>query len=135
MGIKKRRNVAEASFHVPDGLSEIKNELPLIMKMIARTARWVHPETFKALPIWCPDTARGFLRYDARWSRVLENSRGVQKKEENIRAAMALVEALGLLSQSRKIGPFVTSGATTTRSLQGTVTWSRTRATTPASET
>ncbi len=96
MGIKKTRTVSEASFHVPDGLSEIKNELPLIMKMVARTARWVHPETFKALPIWCPDTARGFLRYDAQWSRVLENSRGVQKKEENIRAAMALLEALGV---------------------------------------
>src|SRR5260370_17761064 len=74
-----------SSFHVPDGLSEIKNELPLIMEMIARTARWVHPKTFKALPIWCPDTARGFLRYDARWSPVLVNRQGVQKKKKTIR--------------------------------------------------
>jgi hypothetical protein len=42
MGIKKPRNVAADSLQVPDGLAEIKNELPLIIKMIARTARWVH---------------------------------------------------------------------------------------------
>ena len=66
------------------------------MQMIARTARWVHPDTFKALPIWCPDTARGYPRYNAKWSRVLEDARGVKKKEENIRAARALVEALGV---------------------------------------
>lgn len=83
-------------FLVPDGLSEIKDELPLIMKMIARTARWVHPDTFKALPIWCPDTARGHLRYDSTWSHVLVNGRGVQKREANVRAAAALVEALGV---------------------------------------
>lgn len=79
-----------------DGLSEIEHELPLVMKMIARTARWVHPDTFRALPVWHPDTARGRLRYDATWSRVLVNGRGVQKVEENIRAGKALVEALGV---------------------------------------
>jgi hypothetical protein len=66
------------------------------MEMIARTARWVHPETFRALPIWCPDTARGRPRYDASWTRVLTSGRGVAKVEENIRAATALVEALGV---------------------------------------
>jgi hypothetical protein len=96
MGIGHPRDLKMASFHIPDGLSEIKHELPLVMKMIARAARWVHPETFKALPVWCPDTARGFLRYDARWSRVLRNGKGIEKREENIRAAAALVEALGV---------------------------------------
>lgn len=81
-------------FAVPDGL--IEHELPLVMEMIAQTARWVHPDTFRALPIWCPDTARGQLRYDASWSRVLVSGRGTQKVEENIRAATALVEALGV---------------------------------------
>jgi hypothetical protein len=66
------------------------------MEMIARTARWVHPETFRALPIWCPDTARGRSRYDANWSRVLVSRKNVPKVEENIRAATALVEALGV---------------------------------------
>jgi hypothetical protein len=93
---EKPHEVIAASLHVPDGLTEIAHELPLIMKMIARTSRWVHPETFRALPIWCPYTARGFFRYDARWSHVLVSSRGVQKKEENIQAAQALVEALGV---------------------------------------
>jgi hypothetical protein len=81
---------------VPDGLSEIEHELPLVMEMIARTARWVHPDTFNALPVWCPDTARGRPRYDATWSRELISGRGVRKVEENIRAAIALMEALGV---------------------------------------
>jgi hypothetical protein len=84
------------SFEVSDGLLEIEHELPLVMEMIARTARWVHPETFKALPIWCPDTARGHPRHDAKWKQVLVSGRGVPKVEENIRAAKALVEALGV---------------------------------------
>jgi hypothetical protein len=79
-----------------DGLLEIRHELPLVMKMIARTARWVHPDTFHALPIWCPDTARGRPRFDAMWSRPLVSGRGVPKVEENIRAGNALVEALGV---------------------------------------
>jgi hypothetical protein len=84
------------AFEVPDGLSEIEHELPLVMEMIARTARWVHPDTFKSLPIWCPDTARSRPRYDAAWSKVLVSGEGVPKVEENIRAATALVEALGV---------------------------------------
>lgn len=86
------------AFAVPDGLSEIEQELPLIMETIARTARWVHPDTFRALPVWCPDTARGQPRYDARWNSVLVSGRGVPKVEENIRAGTALVEALGVKS-------------------------------------
>ena len=66
------------------------------MEMIARTARWVHPDTFNALPVWCPDTARGRPRYDATWSRELISGRGVRKVEENIRAAIGLMEALGV---------------------------------------
>lgn len=84
------------TYVVPDGLGEIQKELPLVIDLIARTARWVHPEIFNLLPIWCPDTARGLPRYDARWSRVLTNSKGVQKVEENIRAANSLVYALGV---------------------------------------
>jgi len=90
------------AFEVPDGLSEIEHELPLVMEMIARTARWVHPQTFRALPVWCPDTARGQPRYDASWTRVLANGSGVPKVEENIRAATALVEALGVKAPKPK---------------------------------
>ncbi len=84
------------ALRVPDGLAEIERELPLVMSMIARTARWVHPDTFKTLPIWCPDIARGMVRYDAAWSRALVSAKGVTKVEENIRAGNALVEALGV---------------------------------------
>ena len=87
---------AMTALKVPDGLAEIERELPLVMSMIARTARWVHPDTFKGLPIWCPDTARGMVRYDAAWSRPLVSAKGVTKVEENIRAGAALVEALGV---------------------------------------
>lgn len=83
-------------YHVPDGLLEIEHALPAVMEVIARTARWVHPNTFKALPIWCPDTARGRPRYDAAWGAALKSGRGIAKVEENIRAAAALVEALGV---------------------------------------
>jgi hypothetical protein len=83
-------------FRVPDGLAEIKQEIPVIMQMIARTSRWVHPETFKALPIWCPDTARGLPQFDSRWSRELVNEKGAKKKEANNRAASAFFEALGI---------------------------------------
>ena len=83
------------SLKVPNGLCEIKHETPLIMEMIAHTSRWVHPDTFNALPIWCPETARGRPQYDKTWSRIRE-SNGVPKKEENIKAANALKAALGI---------------------------------------
>jgi hypothetical protein len=79
-----------------DGLSEIEGDIPFVVTIIARTALWVHPETFRALPVWCPDTARGLPVYDARWSRHLVSRKGAPKKEANIRAAGALCEALGL---------------------------------------
>jgi len=63
--------------------------------LIARTARWVHPDTFRALPVWCPDTARGRPRYDAKWTAQQKSGAGALKVEENIRAANAFVDALG----------------------------------------
>src|SRR5216683_7621121 len=70
---------------------------------IVATARWVHPDTFNALPVWCPDTARGRPRYDATWSRELISGRGVRKVEENIRAAIALMEALGVKGKPQEL--------------------------------
>jgi hypothetical protein len=83
-------------FVIPNGLEEIKKDLSYIVEVIGNAARWVHPNTFKALPVWCPDTARGRARYDAQWSKQLESGRGRLKLEENIRAANALTEALGV---------------------------------------
>lgn len=88
-------------YPVPDGLLEIEHELPTILDVIARTARWVHPDTFKALPIWCPYTARGRPLYDAAWSVALKSGKGVAKVEQNIRAAAALRDALGVKSSSK----------------------------------
>jgi hypothetical protein len=54
---------------VPDGLTELEHELPLITELIARTARWVHPDTFAALPVWFPEVARGSPSYNAGYPR------------------------------------------------------------------
>jgi hypothetical protein len=40
---------------IPDGNAEIAAEIPRIVDIIARTCRWVHPNTFHQLPVWCPD--------------------------------------------------------------------------------
>jgi hypothetical protein len=82
---------------IQDGLDEIRGDLRPIIETIARSARWVHPDTFRALPLWCPDTARGRPRFDAKWSRPLVSKNGFPKVEENVRAGVALVKALGVL--------------------------------------
>ncbi len=87
-------------FEVPDGLDELEEEMPRITDLISRTARWVHPETFQALPGWYPETARGRPSYNSKWETVYTNtSRStaavLNKAEANIQAAKALVAALG----------------------------------------
>jgi hypothetical protein len=88
---------------MPDGNDEIEADLPLLVELIARTARWVHPQTFHALPVWCPWTARGRPLYDRTWQRRATNTRrdsGVtsEKFEANVAAGKALVAALGVAS-------------------------------------
>lgn len=87
-------------FVVGDGVDEIRHELPRIIGMIAATARWVHPDTFRALPVWYPETARGRPMYDARWAQVYTNTKRQtgtvsDKVEPNIKAGKAFVAALG----------------------------------------
>jgi hypothetical protein len=87
-------------FEVPDGLAELERELPSIIALIARTARWVHPDTFRALPVWYPEVARGAPSYDANWGSVYTNTNRstkttTDKSEANIYASKALVAALG----------------------------------------
>jgi hypothetical protein len=67
--------------NIPDGLQEISDEMPIIMKMIARTARWAHPGVFKSLPVWRPDTARNLPIYKADWITRAVN-KGEAKSEE-----------------------------------------------------
>jgi hypothetical protein len=92
-------------FVVPDGLEELKEEMPRVIGLIARTARWVHPDTFRALPVWYPEIARGELSYDRMWSTVYKNKnrsngRVTEKSEANIRAGKAFVMALGARKRS-----------------------------------
>lgn len=86
---------------IPDGNTEIATDFPAIVGMIARTCRWVHPDTFRQLPVWCPWTARGRPLYDKTWLRRRTNTRQatnqtVDKCEGNIAASQALVAALGV---------------------------------------
>ena len=86
---------------IPDGNEEIAAEIPPIVGVIARTARWVHPQTFQALPVWCPWTARKRPLYDSKWQQRATNTRrdtGVtsEKFEGNVAAANALMAALSV---------------------------------------
>jgi hypothetical protein len=88
---------------IRDGNEEIAAEIPLIVEIIARTCRWVHPETFRQLPVWCPWMARGRPLYDSAWQRRYTNTKRatkqtVEKVEGNVAASKALIAALGVAS-------------------------------------
>ncbi len=88
---------------IPDGNAEIADKIPLIVEIIARTCRWVHPDTFRQLPVWCPWTARGRPLYDSTWQRRYTNTKrttnvAVEKFEGNVAASKSLVTALGVAS-------------------------------------
>ena len=94
-------------FFVPDGNDALRDDIPAIVELIERTARWVNPETFRRLPVWAPHTARGSPLYDASWSRRYTNTRkatGVTaaKSEGNVAALKALVAALDVASPKPK---------------------------------
>jgi hypothetical protein len=78
-----------------DGVAELKHDLPQLVEILARTARWVHPEIFKLLPVWHPEHCRRSPLYDATWTRRSTNS-GKDKFEANVLAGKALRAALGL---------------------------------------
>jgi hypothetical protein len=94
-------------FHVPDGNEVLREDIPAIVELIERTVRWVHPETFHALPVWAPHTARGKPLYDAAWGRPYTNTRKAtgttaKKFEGNVAALNSLVAALGVASPKPK---------------------------------
>ena len=91
-----------------DGLDALRAEIGLreIASLIERTARWVDPETFKLLPVWFPDHARGEKFYKGNWSTQQMNTTRatgttVHKTEGNIYANQALTLALGLRKAAR----------------------------------
>lgn len=86
-----------------DGLEELREVFPLpeVMRLIEHTARWVDPDTFRLLPIWYPEHARGMFFYKDNWSEPQMNKNrqtgeSVHKKEANRYANIALTDALGL---------------------------------------
>lgn len=86
-------------FYIPDGNEALRDDIPAVVELIERTARWVHPETFRRLPVWAPHTARGRPLYDAQWCRRYTNTRRAtgaksEKFEGNVAALKALTEAL-----------------------------------------
>lgn len=94
-------------FHIPDGNEAIRDDIPAVVELIERTARWVHPQTFRALPVWAPHIARGRPLHDVGWSRRITNTRkdtGVtaDKFEGNVTALNALRAALGVASPKPK---------------------------------
>jgi len=91
-----------------DGLEALKAQIGLkeIASLIERTARWVDPATFRLLPVWFPEHARGKPFYKANWSEPQTNTRRADgatahKLEANIYASKALTLALGLRSKDR----------------------------------
>lgn len=94
-------------FFIPDGTEALRDDIPAVVELIERTARWVNPETFQRLPVWAPHTARRRPLYDANWNRRYTNTRkdtGVtaEKVEGNMAAADAFVAALGVAKPKPK---------------------------------
>ncbi len=85
-----------SDYVVRNGLDEIKDAIPQAIALIVRTARWVHPNTFRALPVWYPETARGRPVYDVTWSAPRVNRhREAGRIQTNVKAQDTLVAALG----------------------------------------
>lgn len=94
-------------FYVQDGNEALRDDIPAVIAVIERTARWVHPKTFLALPVWAPHTARGRPLYNSVWTRRYTNTRkatGItaEKFEGNIAALNSLIAALDVASPKPK---------------------------------
>lgn len=88
---------------IPDGNAAIHDDIPAVVELIVRTARWVAPDTFCRLPVWCPEIARGQPLYSAGWQRPATNTKKgsqitLEKAEGNVAALKALVAALDVAS-------------------------------------
>ena len=86
-------------YFIPDGNEALRDDIPVVVELIERTARWVNPETFRRLPVWAPHTARGRPLYTADWTRRYTTTRKAtgataEKFEGNITAKD---EVLGVL--------------------------------------
>jgi hypothetical protein len=83
-----------ASITWRDGVEEIRHAIPQIVELIAATAKWVHPDTFRALPVWYPENARARQLCNAGWSELRFTRTKQPKLEGNGIAGRALKAAL-----------------------------------------
>ncbi|MCX6952971.1 MAG: hypothetical protein NTV51_12515 [Verrucomicrobia bacterium] len=88
-----------------DGLAELAaacaEEKINLLALIGRTARWVHPDVFRELPVWYPERWRRQPAANSAFTKILTNTNPRSKRveemtEANIYAERALVAALGL---------------------------------------
>lgn len=93
---------------IEDGLLALKRHMSVAeaARLIAATARWVDPETFRLLPVWYPEFARRAPLYNAGWSvrRHNTNRRSGEvtaKSEGNTQANKGLCEAMGIRAADR----------------------------------
>jgi hypothetical protein len=99
--LERQEAMSRESFQVEDGIEELRDEIPIIVDLIARTSKWVNPAAFRALPVWYPESYRGAPSYDATWRRRYTNTSRTsgqitEKTEPNILAGKAFIAALGL---------------------------------------
>lgn len=78
-----------------DGLEVVKPLATDFVRMVVKSARWVHPDTFKFLPVWYPAFYRTMPMFKADWATPQLN-KNEPKVEANERAQAALEYALGL---------------------------------------
>lgn len=82
--------------------NRILNDLQLnAIDLVAKTARWVHPDTFKMMPVWYPALYRGCQRYNREWTKqtfITKRTSGIKTKvtETNVYGQLALKACLGV---------------------------------------
>ena len=95
------------TFIIPDGNEALKDDIPTVVSLIERNAKWVNPNAFHRLQVWYPHIARGQPLYDATWKNPYSNTRratgaSAAKFEGNVAASKSLIAALGVASPKPK---------------------------------
>lgn len=91
----------------PDGNQVLADDFEYIVTLIEHHAKRVDPKTFKLLPVWFPEAARGAALYDKTWARQYTNTSrrtGVSspKTEGNESALRTMHMALDVASPKPK---------------------------------
>lgn len=73
-----------------------------VMHLVARTARWVDPAVFRALPVWHPAFHRKMPLFQADWQTPQLLRKIDRAVETNFKAQETLDAALGIAPESRK---------------------------------